>query len=76
VSNNKSVFGRSANLIAGSIYRLGPSATGPALGEKKGSVIIVLPPNRIKKVTWPIQVMVSSFSNAVKLGRTLSFGIT
>ena len=67
MSNNKSVFGRSANLIAGSIYRLGPRATGPAFGEKKGSVIIVLPPNRIKKVECPIQVIVSSFSKAARL---------
>jgi hypothetical protein len=50
VSNNKSTFGSSDNLIAGLIYLLGPKARGPALGEKKGSVIIVLPPNRIKKV--------------------------
>ncbi len=50
MSNNKSIFGSSDNLIAGLIYRLGPNASGPALGEKKGSVIIVLPPIRIKKV--------------------------
>ena len=44
MSNNKSVFGSSDNLIAGLIYRLGPNANGPALGEKKGSG----EPNKIK----------------------------
>ena len=50
MSSNKSTFGSSDNFMAGSMYLLGPKASGPALGEKKGSVIIVLPPKRIKKV--------------------------
>ena len=33
----------------------GPKINGPAFLEKTGSVIIVVSPNFIKKVAWPIQ---------------------
>ena len=54
---NKSVFGTSSNFIAGSTYLFGPNIKGPVFFENTGSVIIVVLPNLIRKVAWPIQTI-------------------
>ena len=55
VSKNRSISGNWFNLKAGSVNLLGPNISGPAFLEKIGSVIIVLFPNLIINVAWPIQ---------------------
>ena len=43
--------------MAGSTYLLGPKIKGPVFLEKTGSVMIVVSPNLIKKVAWPIHAI-------------------
>ena len=57
VKRNKSTGGISSRFTAGGMYLFGPKINGPVFFEKTGSVIIVVSPNLIKKVAWPIQAM-------------------
>ena len=43
--------------MAGSTYLFGPKIRGPVFFENRGSVIIVVFPNLIRKVAWPIQAI-------------------
>ena len=52
-----SVLGISFNFIAGLVNLFGPKISGPAFLENTGSVIIVIPPNFIRYVAWPIQAI-------------------
>ena len=50
LNKNKSTFGISLSVKAGSVNLSGPKFNGPAFFENTGSVIIVVSPNLIKKV--------------------------
>ena len=51
------MLGISLNFNAGSVNLFGPNISGPEFFEKTGSVIIVVSPNLIIKVAWPIQAI-------------------
>ena len=57
MSKNKSILGISFNFNAGLVNLFGPNISGPAFLEKTGSVIIVVSPNLIMNVAWPIQTI-------------------
>ena len=57
MKTNKSTLGISFNLRAGSVNLFGPNINGPAFLEKTGSVIIVVFPNLIINVAWPIHAI-------------------